>query len=114
MDLIPRQNWHEWKFSRVPIGFWDHAENRHRYFRWLGRQFGFRKSQDWYRIDCKSIIAHRGTAILKQFPSLYELMHDFLPGLDWGSVNKYRPITTEEILVWARRLPCRTREVAEP
>ena len=33
MASIPQRKWCEWKFTRVPPGFWEVAENRHRYLR---------------------------------------------------------------------------------
>ena len=37
----------------VPAGFWEVAENRHRYLRWLGKELGFRRPEDWYRIQTR-------------------------------------------------------------
>ena len=62
MDLVPARNWQEWRFVRVPEGFWDSAANRHRYLRWLGRELGFRRA-DWYRISCDDINDRYGAAL---------------------------------------------------
>ena len=101
MDLIPRRDWHEWKFTHVAKGFWDVAKNRHRYLRWLGRQLRFRRPYDWYRISYDDFAAHHGLTLLRKYPSLNYLMREFLPGLDWNQVNHHLTFTVEEVLAWA-------------
>ena len=63
MDLIPRRDWCEWRFLHVPPGFWEVAENRHRYLRWLGRELGLRRPTDWYRVRVEDIKAHFGEGL---------------------------------------------------
>ena len=66
-DLFPRRDWHEWKFTHVAKGFWDVAENRRRYLRWLGQQLGFRRPCDWYRISYDDIVNHHGSTLLMRY-----------------------------------------------
>ena len=87
IDLIPRRNWCEWKFDHVPAGFWEAAENRHRYLRWLGKELGFRRPEDWYRIRTREIAGRHGNGLLQRYSSLYDLMREFLPQLDWDRVD---------------------------
>jgi hypothetical protein len=101
IDLLPGRNWYEWKFNNVPGGFWDVAENRHRYLRWLGKELGYRKPTDWYRITSLDVRTRHGAALLDRFASFMDLMREFLPDLDWDSVDYNLPISIDEILVWA-------------
>ncbi len=101
MDLIPGRNWCEWRFQSVPDGFWDVAQNRHRYLRWLGRELGFRRLEDWYRIRTEDLACRHGGALLHRGFSLCELMLEFLPQLDRNRIEKRRPIRIEEVLAWA-------------
>ena len=101
MDLIPRRKWCEWKFRHVPQGFWEVAENRHRYLRWLGTELGFRRPKDWYRIQARDFVRRHGHTLLQMYASLYDLMHELLPQLDWDRLDKRRPIRIEEVLAWA-------------
>ena len=98
MAIVPRKNWHEWRFGTVPAGFWDSAENRHRYLRWLGRELGFRKPQDWYRITRDDIIYRRSAPLFdNRFPSLCDLMRDFLPELNWDHLDKRYSLTERQL-----------------
>ena len=101
IDLIPRRNWCEWKFNYVPLGFWEAAENRHRFLRWVGKELGFRRPEDWYRIQAREIGRRHGKALLERYSSLYDLMREFLPQLDWDRLDKRRPIQVKDVLVWA-------------
>jgi hypothetical protein len=101
IDLVPRNRWHEWRFVKVPLGFWDLVENRHRYLRWLGRKLGFRRPQDWSSITYDAIGDNYGHALLHRFPSLREVMLDFMPEINWDHLDKRRPITEDDILRWA-------------
>jgi hypothetical protein len=99
--VLRGHDWCEWKFHNVPSGFWQAAENRRRYLRWLGKELGFRRPEDWYRIRVENFWDHHGHVVLKVYSSLYDLMREFLPELDWDQVDKHRPIQVEEILAWA-------------
>ncbi|MGA2620744.1 MAG: hypothetical protein ABSF26_24230 [Thermoguttaceae bacterium] len=100
MDLIPSGEWHEWEFKQVPKRFWAAPENRQRYFRWLGRELGFRRPGDWRRISCGDVKSHCGTTLLLMF-SLHDLMREFLPEFDWHHLHKCRRISKGDILAWA-------------
>jgi hypothetical protein len=101
IDLIPGRNWREWKFRHLPSGFWESAENRHRYLRWLGKELGFRHRKDWYRIQFREIIRRHGSVLLRKYSSSYDLMREFLPQLDWDRIDKHQPIRVKQILAWA-------------
>ena len=100
-SLVPGRNWCEWKFQQVPLGFWDTAENRHRYLRWVGKELRFHRPEDWYWIRARDITSRHGSELVQRYASLYDLMREFLPHLDWDRVDKHRPIRVEEILAWA-------------
>ena len=88
MDLVPRKDWCEWRFAKVPVGFWDSPANRHRYLRWLGRELGFRDASDWYRLTSADLYDHHGGALFDRFRSLRNLMRDFLPNCNWDYLGK--------------------------
>ncbi|MGA2254329.1 MAG: hypothetical protein ABSG53_06695 [Thermoguttaceae bacterium] len=99
IDSIPGK-WYEWKFRRAPKGFWKVVENRYRYLRWLGRELGFRRPEDWYRIQSEDIAGRYGGRLIKEYASLYDLLRDFLPQLDWDRIDVHRPIRVKEVLAW--------------
>ncbi len=100
IDLLPGI-WYEWKFVRAPKGFWKVIDNRRRYLRWLGKELGFRRPQDWYRMRTVDIVARYGGRLLKEHSSFCNLMREFLPQLDWDRIDVHRPIRAVEVLAWA-------------
>ena len=79
------------------------AENRHRYLRWLGKELGFRRPEDWYRIQSRDL--RRGGVLLQRYSLQYDLMREFLPRLDWDRIDKHRRIQVNEVLAWAAGHP---------
>ncbi len=102
MDVFPSRSWCEWKFVQVPEGFWTVAKNRRRYLRWIGRQLGFRRPADWYRIRAEDLIFRHGNRLVQLYPSrFYDLMGEFLPQLDWDCAAPRRPLSVQQVLAWA-------------
>lgn len=83
MDLLPRRNWCEWKFTRVPPGFWNHIENRRRYILWLGKHFRCRRAKDWLRVRCKDFYDHCGGSLVIRYHSHWDLLEECIPEWDW-------------------------------
>ena len=90
MDLIPRQDWCEWRFHCVPGGFWRKAENRRRYMQWLGKQLNFRRAEDWLRVRRRHFTDHCGGGLLAEFDSHVRLLREYLPQLDYNSFRTRR------------------------
>jgi hypothetical protein len=78
-DLIPRRQWCEWKFTRVPPGFWDCLENRRRYLLWLGRQLGRHRQKDWRQVSRKHFRENGGGALLTMYHSVGDLLKECFP-----------------------------------
>ncbi len=100
-DFFPEYDWKPWLFPLVPQGFWDLPGNRRDYMDWLGEALGFRRPEDWYRIGVEDIRRQYGQALLNRYASLYDLMREYLPQLDWDRVDVHRPIRVDDILEWA-------------
>ncbi len=102
-DYYPRRQWHEWKFSRVPAGFWENRENRHRFLDWLGKQLGYRQPSDWLQIRREDLRPY-AKALMIGFDSYVEIFRDYLPAKVWKRMNARvnKPALTErQILSWA-------------
>ena len=52
--------WLPWLFDRIPNGFWDDAENRERFLRWIGKQLKFKTADDWQRLTAESLRQLKG------------------------------------------------------
>ena len=74
-----------WLTGRVPSGFWSDIKNRHAYMRWLGKQLGYKKKEDWYQISKQDFHRNFGGGMLANFyeDSPQKAVIDFLPGNDW-------------------------------
>jgi len=92
MDLYPNFPWEEWKFLRVPRGFWYKLENRKRYLQWLGKKLGYKRLEDWYRVRGADFAHNYAGGLLMMYGSAVDLLRDCFPELDWGrqSVGRHR------------------------
>jgi hypothetical protein len=79
MDLFPDYPWLEWRFARVPAGFWDQPENRRRYIEWLGKKLGFRRTEDWLRVRRRDFKENYGGGLLAMYPSCLDVVRSCLP-----------------------------------
>ena len=56
IGLIPEHNWCEWKFDQLPPGvLGSSGEPAPLLAVWLGKELGFRRPEDWYRIRAEDI-----------------------------------------------------------
>ncbi len=82
-DLLAHRNWCEWRFARVPLGFWDSAENRSRYVKWLGTRLGYRTPEDWCYVRRSDFLNNCGGGLLAGLGSYVDLLREGVPELDW-------------------------------
>jgi hypothetical protein len=83
-DYLPHYPWLEWRFRQVPQGFWDQRANRRRYLDWLGRQLGFKRTDDWHLLSTQQLRRWYGRSLLKKFRnSRVAFLEEYLPEGDW-------------------------------
>jgi hypothetical protein len=92
--------WYEWLFVTTPRGFWHKAENRMRYYAWLGEKLGFRQPADWWRLTCDDLWNNHGTTLFNVLPSLADVRRECCPQMErqW---ERRKEITAEQVLHWA-------------
>lgn len=90
-EYMPNYDWKEWRFYRVPNGFWKKPENRKRYMKWLGQKLGFRKPKDWYKLTREDVRATGGGALLSAYynNSLVAMLRDCYPSVNWDAEVLY-------------------------
>jgi len=113
MCCYPEHDWLEWKFNKVPPGFWSDDKNVRRYLRWLGKHCGYKSREDWYATTTKSFADNYGygllalrfngsptTAVKYLFPAgkWYEWKFAFCPNGFW-----HDPENRRRYLVWLGR-----------
>ena len=74
MDCFSNHNWLEWKFARVPVGFWKKKANRERYLVWLEKQLKIRKSEDWNKVRRADLKDNFGGGLLAMYQSIEMLL----------------------------------------
>lgn len=82
---FPDYEWMEWKMKFVPPGFWNEKENRIRYLKWLEKELGFKKPEDWYNVKYTDFLENFGVTLISKFyNSLYsEMTKELYPEYDW-------------------------------
>jgi len=81
-DCFPRHTWHEWKFARVPAGFWSNLDNRRRYICWLGRKLKLKTLRDWRTVRRHDFVANCGGGLLFLYKSHWDVLTQCIPGLE--------------------------------
>ena len=91
-DYKPRVKWREWEFAAVTQGFWRQRENRMRYMQWLGKQLGFRRTEDWYGLTRRHFRELRGEPMLRAYPQPLPIfaLREYIPDHDWKEWLFYR------------------------
>ena len=63
-SVFPEYEWKPWLFAHVPRNFWSKESNRREFMDWLGKQLGYEKKEDWYRVSIKDIVDNGGYGVL--------------------------------------------------
>jgi hypothetical protein len=74
MDCFSNHNWLEWKFARVPAGFWKKKANRERYLDWLETKLKISQPEDWNRVRRADLKDNFGGGLLAMFRSIETLL----------------------------------------
>ncbi|MGH7962887.1 MAG: hypothetical protein ACRERD_13830 [Candidatus Binatia bacterium] len=83
-DYLPQYDWKEWLFVSAPQRFWQNPANRRRYLDWLGKQLGFRRVEDWYRISCEDFAKWHGAGLLANTgDSPVAALKEYRPQYEW-------------------------------
>jgi len=64
-DFRPDFDWVPWMFVRTPRGYWDVAENRIAYLRWLEKRLDIDSPDGWYRVTKNTFAQHHGRGLLR-------------------------------------------------
>lgn len=66
-ELYPDYQWLPWKFQQVPFRFWTDPANRSWYMKWLGKELGYRRREDWYQVSNADFNDNHGRAVLRYY-----------------------------------------------
>ena len=79
----PKHRWLPWKFRNTPAHFFKQKENRIQYLRWLERQLGYRRPEDWYQFVTPLYKKHCGKPLMEIYGYAYEGPKELYPEYDW-------------------------------
>lgn len=91
-DSIPRMlqalssnyHWLPWRFSHVPVGFWDQKKNQEKFLTWLAQQLCIKEWEQWYGVTVDQIGAKGGARFLTLYEgSLCQMLQTLLPQHTW-------------------------------
>ena len=84
-SIYPDHHWLPWRFLQsLPKGYWDDINNRREFMDWLGKQLGYQKMDDWYRIDYDLVQNNGGSVLLtKHKDSLPLLVKSVYSQYNW-------------------------------
>ena len=52
-SIYPEYNWHPWKFSQSPRGYWDDIRNQRKFMDCVRSELNIRDMSDWYKVSYK-------------------------------------------------------------
>lgn len=72
-----------WCRDPVPQYFWQDRQNRRNYVLWLGWKLGFRKMQDWYRLNSVGTKRKWVARLTNVYSSFVDAVRECHPEYDW-------------------------------
>mmetsp|Transcript_16030 Transcript_16030/g.17800 ORF Transcript_16030/g.17800 Transcript_16030/m.17800 type:complete len:243 (-) Transcript_16030:22-750(-) len=68
--MYPTENWVDWKFSKVPEGYWDDIRNLRAFFSHVEKEFNLKTLDGWHRVSRRQLINIGGTTIASTWPAM--------------------------------------------
>lgn len=83
--MYPQHNRMMWRFGQVPKGFWEKSTNQREFFDWLGKQLGYKKLDDRYKVTQEDIKNYGGRGLLNEYynSSLTKALIAVYPTQNW-------------------------------
>lgn len=66
VQTLNEHKWEMFKFT-TPEGHWKDEKNQREYLEWLGRELGYSKMEDWYKISAGLIQNNKGGSLLASY-----------------------------------------------
>ena len=63
-SLYPNAKWLPWKFTTTPQNFWRDPANQRAYLEWLGKELGYSKREDWYKVRWRDFLDNYGSTLV--------------------------------------------------
>jgi hypothetical protein len=60
VTIYSDHDWQEWRFQKLPIGWWTDIGNQRRYIAWFEKDIGIKSLEDWYATPVKALSERHG------------------------------------------------------
>jgi hypothetical protein len=96
--VYPSHDWQEWRFTRVPVGFWDDPKGQHKFLSHVAKLHGIKSMSDWYRLTSDDVTSLGGAGLLSRYGnSMYEMLRQAYPSHVWQAWRFDKaPITRQQ------------------
>eukprot|EP01125_Pyxidicula_operculata_P009004 TRINITY_DN2973_c0_g1_i1.p1 TRINITY_DN2973_c0_g1~~TRINITY_DN2973_c0_g1_i1.p1 ORF type:complete len:519 (+),score=100.26 TRINITY_DN2973_c0_g1_i1:46-1602(+) len=82
--IYPDKKWLPWKFSKVPIAYWDDKKNQMEYIQWLREELNLKNEDDMYTLSFQTINKFCGGGLLSKYKnSIISLLNGVYPEHKW-------------------------------
>jgi hypothetical protein len=82
--VYPGHEWLEWKFTRVPVGFWDHEPNRLKFLSHFASSNNIASFEDWYNVTAEQLSLGGGAGLLSRYRnSMSAMLSNLFPAHNW-------------------------------
>jgi hypothetical protein len=75
----------EWKFISTIPGFWNNEDNCINYMKWLGKELGYTREEDWYQITSDILRKNYGNGMVNNSRkyAYYDILKKIYPEYNW-------------------------------
>ena len=103
-EYMPKYKWCPWLFTRVPNGYWKSPKNRVHYIKWIGKQLGYSKVNDWYELTREDIKLSGGGAVLSMYynNSILSMVKAAYPKKSWDRTRFNASGKSSSKAVWRK------------
>lgn len=83
IKLFPEKKLLEWKFQKIPWGYWEKKSNLLSLAKYIKKKYKFKKNTDWYSLNW-SILLKEGThSLVKKYPDGISFLRKIYPNYEW-------------------------------
>lgn len=84
LSVYPNHSWEEWRFDKVPKGYWNSVENQKKYVDWAAKQLSIASPDQWYARSAADLEPIYGSTVLAMHSNqLHKLLVSVYPSRNW-------------------------------
>lgn len=91
LAVYPEHEWVEWKFVKLPKGFWNSEDNTQSFLHWLEKELGIKRMEDWYSITYGHFQRFGAANLLHMSGGMLPLLERYYPDFRWDAAKLQFP-----------------------